>query len=71
MADGPTLIELPIGSPGGGNHPLFGSDLLAVTIRTLGIERIAGNPRGELPQPARQPGQLPRQSRSTDTAVFA
>jgi len=44
VADGPGQIELPVESAGVGNHPLFGSDLLAETIRALGIEWIALNP---------------------------
>jgi thiamine pyrophosphate-dependent acetolactate synthase large subunit-like protein len=45
MNDGPAGIELPRSAdPAAGNHPLFGSDLLAETIRALGVEWIALNP---------------------------
>jgi thiamine pyrophosphate-dependent acetolactate synthase large subunit-like protein len=44
MTGGPSGIEQPQASAPGTNHPLFGSDLLAETIRALGIEWIALNP---------------------------
>ncbi len=44
VAEGPAGIERPEPGIAGGNRPRFGSDLIAETIRALGVEWIALNP---------------------------